>query len=119
MRYGLYFVLILYSVSCGQVYNSNTFDQYTYSSSGITDPVFSAAYDVLKARCMTCHPNHSGWAAFTTVEQWTTTGRVIAGSAATSPIISRLKNYGGDMPTTAGPIPADELAALETWINSL
>ncbi len=118
MKKTVLIIVFLLSVSCGQVYNSNTFDQYTYGANGISDPVFAAGYNVLKSRCMTCH-YHSGWSGYTTEEQWTSAGLVIAGSAATSQIMTRLKNNGGDMPTDAGPIPADEKLALETWINNI
>ena len=119
MKIKILFTSFLYLTGCGQVYNSNTFDQYNYGANGISDPVFAEAYNALKVRCMGCHPTHSGWAAYTTEAQWISAGLVIPGSASTSEVITRLKNSGGDMPTDSGAIPNAEKVAIETWINAL
>jgi hypothetical protein len=118
MKLKILFTSFLYLAGCGQVYNSNTFDQYNYGANGISDPVFAEAYSALKVRCMNCHV-HAGWSAYTTEAQWTSAGLVIPGSPSTSTVITRLKNSGGDMPTDSGAIPNAEKIAIETWINAL
>lgn len=118
MKLKILFTSFLYLTGCGQVYNSNTFDQYNYGANGISDPVFAEAYNVLKARCMNCH-YHSGWSSNTTEAQWISAGLVIPGSASTSQLITSLWNSGGNMPKEAGAIPNAEKIAIETWINAL
>ncbi|MBL7666005.1 MAG: hypothetical protein JNM93_12795 [Bacteriovoracaceae bacterium] len=105
--------------ACGQDYNSNTADGFVYTPSGIADPDLSAAYDVLKIRCIQCH-YHTGWAAYKTNQQWVDAGLVISADFENSFLVRSLKNFpDGSMPKDSGPLPASELQTIEDWINSI
>ena len=122
MKYFLMFFL----VSCGQNYNSNSFDADRYGPEveiDISSPEgsrFAAAYNLLDSQCIKCHDGtHSFWAGFTTEQDWIDVGYVNAGDFDNSFIIKRLKNYGSDMPQGGQELTDNEIEILQEWINNL
>jgi hypothetical protein len=119
MKFG--FLLSLFMFGACQTYNSNTGDAAKYAPTTIAgSSEFQAAFGVVKNRCASCHTNyHAEWATLTTEQQWKDRGLVVAGFPSNSPLLTRLKNLGGDMPQDSGNIPADEYTALNTWVTNL
>lgn len=118
MRYGL---LLLFLISC-QDMNSNTFDVQQYGPSTVSGSSnFQAAFPIIKARCATCHPTHSGWSSYTTEESWLASGYITAQNPDASSLITRIKNYGpsGDMPLGAGALPQSEFDTLVNWVQNI
>lgn len=77
---------------------------------------FAEVKVVLDKRCSTCHHHADD---FKTYDSTMATGDVVAGNAAGSDLVTRLKNFGGDMPRGgAGPIPDEEAALIRDWINN-
>lgn len=114
-------LLLLSLYGCGQSYNSNSNDKGQFTNveidtTSVEGVRFSAAYNVLQAKCMACHD----WAGFNTSEKWIESGYVNKGDYLGSPIIMSLKNYGGNMPKDPYPeLSATETAALDSWISNL
>lgn len=117
----LLFFFLLVLGSCGQDFNSNSNDKDQFSNVeiDISSPEgrrFSVAYKILQVKCMGCHD----WALFTTSDKWIESGYVVRGNFSGSPLISILKNYGGNMPKDPYPALANsETTDLESWISNL
>lgn len=110
--------------SCGQTYNSNTEDFNLLPSSFCSNQGNSnlcAANEIIQTKCTNCHtsPIHAGWAAYDTDAEWTASGRVVAGNPDSSTLITKLKNYGGNMPDQAPPLTESEVQTLRDWINGI
>ncbi len=110
--------------SCGQTFNSNTEDFNLLPSSfcsNQSDTNLCEANEILQTKCTNCHTSniHSSWAAWDTNEEWIASGRVVAGDADTSRLVTKLKNYGGNMPENAPPLSESEAQAIRDWINGL
>ena len=114
----LSFTIIFMLASCGQDYNSSSFDDTKYKPvTGTQD--FTLAYNVLIENCtQTCH-THSTWSTYDEQEDWIAKDLVIANDFANSPIIYRLQNYGGNMPLAGSKLTDSELEYLRNWIESL
>jgi mono/diheme cytochrome c family protein len=116
-------ILVLALVGCGQSFNSNTNDYNLIASSYCADQSNTALCDanaIIQQNCANCH-FHSGWAAYDTDEEWINSGngRVVAGDADGSTLITKLRNYGGNMPEGAPQISNEDAETLRDWINGL
>ena len=107
--------------SCGQDFNSNSFDRNVFSQTVETTSPFGKAFAVLNSQCINCHEGnyHGEWSTYDTSDQWPAAGLVTRGDFDNSIIIRRLKNYGGDMPKGGSLLTEDEIASLRTWIEAL
>lgn len=108
---------------CGQAYNSNSGDEGQYAPiSGIDSSTpdgarLLAAYKVFQGKCFGCH---SAWQGYKSSAQWVEAHEVVAGDLSSSPVYTRLKNVGGDMPRDPiAQLTAEELATVETWISQM
>lgn len=123
MTYFYTLVLLLLStlgiLSSCQDYNSNSFDQNKYLSTDLNDP-----FGILRAKCISCHKGtHNWWSNLTQNSDWSGTQvdgsyYVVPGDFSGSYIISRLKNYGSDMPDGGSALSEDELDVLRDWIEN-
>lgn len=117
-------ILVIFLTSCGQDFNSHTFDESRYGSLGIVSDAegsnFVNAYNLIQTKCTDCHLGyHNDYAAYTTSQDWIDNNLVVAGDFDNSPIRAVLKNYGGDMPLQGTKFSDEEITTLQTWINSL
>lgn len=109
---------------CGQTFNSNTEDFNLLASSFCSNQAntnLCSANEIIQTKCTSCHtsPIHAGWAAYDTDAEWVASGRVIAGDATSSTLISKLKNYGGNMPEGAPQLTDSEVQILLDWVNGI
>lgn len=121
----LIFLTLLLS-ACGQSFNSNTSDFNLIASNFCTDQSnlrLCAANEILQNKCANCHTSaiHAAWTSYSTDAEWLAAGnnRVVAGDADASTIITKLKNYGGNMPDQAPELTDAEAQALRDWIDAL
>lgn len=118
-------LLLLLVISCGQNYNSNTFDKDIYQevTIDVTSPEgerFYQAFNVIKDKCISCHTGyHNSYANYTTDAEWTASGLIVAGDYEGSFLRNKLKNYGGNMPASGSELSDSEIAYLEDWIVNL
>lgn len=107
-------------ISC-QTDNSSTFDKVLGSSNiDPTNTNLVKAFNVIDSRCISCHTGyHNNWASYTTDQAWIDSGNVKAGIIGDSPLITKLKNRGGNMPIGGPNLTNDEYDALVTWIEAL
>ncbi len=107
-------------ISC-QTDNSNTFDEVIGSSN--IDPSnvnLVKAFNVIEERCISCHTGyHNKWAGYSTDQAWIQSGNISAGIIGDSPLITRLKNRGGNMPIGGPNLTNEEYDYLVTWIEAL
>ena len=121
MKIGL-LIPLLFLVSCGQDTNSQSNDRTEYGQVEIDNSSpegqrLSSAYAVLQTNCFSCH---GGWSDYTTSNQWINAGKVEPGSYATSLLVTRLKNNGGDMPPNPkGALSTADITVLQSWIDNL
>lgn len=111
-------------VSCGQGFNSNSFDEQKYRSTLDTSTPagqrFADAYAVIQNNCINCHSGrHDNYSFYKTSDDWINNGLINAGDFENSFIIRRLKNFGGDMPQGGSNLSDDEIESLQDWIDNL
>lgn len=111
-------------LSCGQSYNSNSFDKEKYKNQiDITSPEgkrFFLAYSVIKDKCISCHTGyHNSYSGYTKSSDWTSIGLVSAGDYDGSFLKNKLKNYGGNMPASGSELSDIEIAYLQDWVDQL
>lgn len=123
-RVCLLFITLL--SACGQSFNSNTSDFNLVVSNFCTDQSnlrLCAANEVLQKKCANCHTSsiHAAWTTYSTDAEWLAAGnnRVIAGNSDASTVITKLKNYGGNMPDQAPELTDAEAKILRDWIDAL
>ena len=107
--------------SCGQSWNSNSND-YLLSGNGIdpSNTKLLEAFTVINDKCISCHSGyHNSWSELNTDALWISSANIMAGDSLSSPLITRLKNRGGDMPLLSPMITEQEYAFLTNWIDSL
>ncbi|EQC50414.1 cytochrome c [Bacteriovorax sp. DB6_IX] len=113
------FTLVLL-ISC-QTDNSNSFDPDLANSQ--IDPINTnlvKSYKVIQDRCISCHTGyHNSWASYTTDQAWIDSGNITAGVIGDSPLVTKLKNRGGNMPIGGPNLTNDEYDAIVTWIEAL
>ena len=119
MKFGFLFALA-FIASC-QNYNSNSGDAVKYGTTTVSgSSEFQAAFGVIKNRCASCHSNyHAEWGTLTTEQQWKDRALVVPGYPSSSTLVTRIKNYGGDMPQDSGNIPDAEYTAITNWVTNL
>ncbi|MCP4912913.1 MAG: hypothetical protein GY909_07320 [Oligoflexia bacterium] len=114
--------ILLFS-GCGQSFNSNSLDRNLAQVNNCADPSYTelcAANQIIQAQCIDCHDRfHDTWTAFDTDQKWIDSGRVIKNDADRSPLIVKLKKYGGNMPKDKDPLSTADINALRTWINNM
>lgn len=118
------FFTSLFTLGCGQSFNSNTEDKNLLPSSfcaNQSQTQLCTANEIIQKKCTNCHTSniHAFWAPFDTNEEWVASGRVIAGDADNSTLVKKLKNYGGNMPDQAPELSDTEAQAIKDWINSI
>lgn len=116
-------ILFLLS-SCGQTFNSNSGDSGLIALGSCTEagtPAgdrYCAAEAVIRSKCINCHSgSHDEWSSFTNDADWINSGRVVAGSTASSGLISSLRNQGGNMPEDNPQIPDADYQVLLDWVG--
>ena len=121
IKKALQFLLLITSTSCGQSWNTNSKD-FLLSGNGI-DPSNTnlvTAFAVINDECISCHTGyHNSWSTLNTDQLWIANGSIVAGSALSSPLITRLKNRGGDMPLLSPTLTETQYNALINWIDAL
>lgn len=111
--------------TCGQDFNSNSFDGGTqvFDCSAEADPTECESLNILSAKCINCHTGqHSSWAAYTTANDYITSGRITAGSADASTLITKLNLHSppGNMPPTGSTqLTVSEYDTLVLWVEGL
>ncbi len=117
----LLIILTFMLTGCGQSWNSNSKD-YLLSGNGI-DPSNTnllEAFNVINEKCISCHSGyHNSWSAYNTDQLWIDSGNITAGDALSSPLVTRLKNRGGDMPLLSSMLTESEYDSLVKWIDAL
>lgn len=119
------FLLVVLLISCGQSYNSNSFDDQKYKKVQIDNSTpegqrFALAYNVIKTKCISCHNGyHNSYANYTTDSAWSSSGLIVPGDFAGSFLRNKLKNFGGTMPSSGSNLTDQEVGYLEDWIVSL
>lgn len=118
----LFLSLILVS-GCGQSFNSNSLDRSLAQVNNCADPSYTElckANQIIQAQCIDCHENfHNTWTAYDTDQKWIDSGRVIKNDPDRSPLIVKLKRYGGNMPQGKDPLSTEDVTALRTWITNM
>jgi len=116
-----FFMILFVFVSCGQDFNSNSFDKQRYGNTGIDNTTpFGKAFNVIQTNCIDCHTGHHNiYSGYTTSQAWVNSGLVKAGDFAGSPLIIKLINYGGNMPQGGSQLNQTEITYLQDWINAL
>ncbi len=110
---------------CGQDFNSSSGDFALSADNGIDTSTaagqrLSAAYNVIKNNCISCHSGyHNSWASYKTDAAWISKGLAVRGDTTSSQVYDRLKNVGGDMPLAAPQISDSDRQILEDWILGL
>lgn len=126
MKVIINFILFLL-ISCGQDYNSSTFDQAIYGDQSIDTSTpegqrFAKAFQIIENKCISCHTStrHTTYAALTTSQKWIDSGNISKGDYNNSLIKVVLKNYpGGDMPQGSSELSQSELDTLRDWIDNI
>lgn len=110
-------------VGCGQSFNSNTEDKNLLPSSfcaNQSDTRLCAANEIIQTKCTSCHTRyHATWGPYDTNAKWLASGNVISGNAAGSPLFTKLKNNGGNMPEGAPELTEAEAQAIRDWIDAI
>lgn len=91
-----------------------------------TEPTAQAVQDVLNQRCMPCHAtgNPKEGLAMDSIDGLLKGGEhgpvVVAGDAANSLVVQRMRGLGGKkkMPPMGDPATEDEIKTVEAWINA-
>lgn len=117
-------LLLLLLISCGQDYNSNSFDEEKYNTKiETTSPEglrFYNAYNVISTKCVSCHTSyHNSYASYKTSQHWLDSGLITANDFDNSFLILKLKNYGGSMPQGGAELSSDQITYLRDWIEGL
>lgn len=112
---------LLLFASCGQTFNSNTEDFNLLPSSFCADQALCTANEIIQNKCTNCHTSniHAFWGAFDTNAEWVASGRVVAGDPNASTLITKLKNYGGNMPDQTPELTDAEAQALRDWVTGI
>lgn len=128
MKYLVYLILYFIFCSCGQDYNSNSFDDSIYVQTDCTGTEsqirFCNAFKIINNKCISCHTGfHNTYATFDSSEKWINAGLILQNNAAQSTLMIRLKGYGvtslANMPQGASQLTQDEIDTLENWITGL
>lgn len=123
---GIILGVLVISSGCGEVLNSNSFDEALY---GVTpaegSSEFLAAKDILDSKCINCHTNfHASWASWDEAD-YITNLRVVAGDPSASTLYKKIRgNEYADGTTNMPEAPAADLSAAElltirTWIENI
>jgi hypothetical protein len=115
---------LLFFIGCGQTFNSNTEDFNLLASSFCTDQSNTAlctANEIIQTKCTTCHTSniHAFWSGLDTNAEWVASGRVVAGNPDASNLVTKLKNYGGNMPDQAPELSDADAQAIRDWISGI
>jgi len=128
MKINLLLLLFLLIYSCGQDYNSNSFDDLIYADSSCSgsaaDIRFCQSFNIIKDRCISCHTGwHNSFATFTDTQSWIDAGLIVPNDASASLLMTRIRGYGvtpsANMPPNGSEISKAERDALEAWIDGL
>ena len=120
---GIVLAACLPPLGCGKVYNSSTYDAFTYGSAGGTAQ-FLAAKDIIKNNCATCHthPSHQAWAGMSE-KDFITQNYVVAGNLAGSQLYTKIQGnrtgIAGNMPEGGTPLTSAQLDTMEAWILNI
>lgn len=116
-----FLTLTLLITSCGQDFNSNSFDSQRYGNTGIDNTTpFGKAFNVIQTKCINCHTGyHNIYSGYTTSQAWINAGLINANDFGGSPLIIKLINYGGNMPQGGSQLSTTEITYLQDWINGL
>jgi hypothetical protein len=117
-------LLLLVIASCGQDFNNSSFDESKFSVAEIDRSTpkaerFFQAYQLLDARCTSCHDDHDEFANWITSEDWVATNYVIPGNFEGSQLVQRLQFSGSNMPLNSSALNASEIETLRNWIEGL
>ena len=120
-------IALLILISCGQDFNSNSFDKEIYGAGAqdidTTTPDgqrFLKAFKIIEDKCLSCHLNtHNYYATLTSSQDWITFNLIEKGNFANSRIIEELKNYDGDMPQGGSELSQQDIDYLRDWIENI
>ena len=124
----LIIITILLASSCGQDYNSNSFDDLLYAGSSCSGDAaevrFCEAFTIIKDKCVSCHSGwHDSYATFDTSQKWIDAGLIVSNDATNSQLMTRIKGYGtgasATMPLNSSELTQSEKDTLEAWIDGL
>ena len=76
----------------------------------------------MRQSCFPCHSRNGGQTDFeslVTEQDWLNSGLIAVGDAASSRLVIKLKNAGGNMPLNASQISNDDYTAIRGWIDQL
>ena len=118
------FLILLTLISCGQTFNSQSGDKFSgnilVDDSSPEGERSNKAFTILDRSCTSCHTSyHANWNSFQTDADWVANGLVVKGQADISPVITKLKNVGGNMPPSAPAISDADYQALLDWIDMM
>jgi hypothetical protein len=110
--------------SCGQDFNTSTFDESKFSLAEIDRSTpkgerFFQAYQLLDARCTSCHDYHDKLANWTKSEDWIAGSYVTPGNFEGSKLVQRLQFSGSNIPLGSSALSSEDIAILRNWIEGL
>jgi len=121
LRAGLALLLIFFTTACEQqIYNSFSNDEFLVSSINsnnfsVENQNLAQVFSILESQCFSCHAD---WKQYTADQDWINAGLVQAKNLGSSSLLTRTKNYGGDMPPI-GVLSSREVEVIENWILSM
>lgn len=119
----LYLIILVFLVSCGQSFNSNSKDFLLGSQIYCSDTSqikLCSANEVIAKNCINCHSGyHNSWSSYLTNQDWINSALIATGNSDSSSLIIKLKNAGGNMPEGAAPLSDADYQVLRSWIDSL
>lgn len=118
------FLLVFVLVSCGQDFNSSSFDESKFLDVGIDVSTpegqrFFKAYQLIDAKCTSCHNYHDQLSSYTTSDDWVAAGYVSPGDFTGSLLVQRLQFSGSNMPLGSSGLNTSEIDTLRDWIEGL
>jgi hypothetical protein len=125
MRIFMKVVVFCFLFSCGQDFNSNTFDADRFREADIdtSSPEgqrLAAAVSIINNRCTACHEGyHSYYNTLTTDRLWIDSGLVEPGDFSGSFLVTRLINFGSNMPKNGSALTIGEVQTLRDWIEQM
>lgn len=124
-KHSLFLVIFFLLLSCGQDFNSNSFDKTIYSPALIDTSTpegqrLSDAYEILVEKCASCHKGyHNNYSGLITSQDWIDSGNIVKGNSSGSDLVIRLQNEGGNMPENGEIISTEDHQTIKDWIDQI
>ena len=122
-KYLVAFLTLIFTISCGQDFNSNSYDGAgNRSCPDPGDANLCASLKIIQTSCISCHTGeHSAWFNFQSKSDFINAGLIDpSGDINFSALITNLKRYGsgGDMPLTPYTLSQPNYEILVNWVES-